>query len=56
MYNITRNIALEWWEKLSNENKYEMCIKQNSLVLKERKPSQLTGRDIENIYLNSKRN
>lgn len=56
MYNINRNIALEWWNNLSNEKKYEMCIKQNSPALKERKLSSLTGREIENIYLSSKRN
>lgn len=48
--NNTRVSALNWWNNLTNDKKYEIMLLQKSSSLNERKPSVLTGREIELLY------
>lgn len=48
--NNTRVSALNWWNNLTNDKKYEIMLLHKSSSLNERKPSALTGREIELLY------
>lgn len=47
-----RELALEWWNKLTKNQQYEFCLKQSDVddLLVNRQLSSLTGREIEEIY------
>ena len=48
-----REIALEWWNKLSFENKFCKTIEANEVLIGDtvdNHPDNLTGRDIELVY------
>lgn len=48
-----RELAMEWWNKLSLEEKFYKVIpwlKSKGINVTERHPNSLTGREIEEIY------
>lgn len=49
----TRQIALDWFNNLTFEEKFYKTIKHNNLIEGDntRNPDSLTGREIEIIYL-----
>lgn len=52
----TRKIAMNWWNNLSFEGKWEQIIKNKSIILgyPDRNPNTLTGREIQQLYNNLK--
>jgi hypothetical protein len=48
----TRKLAMDWWNKLSFEDKFFKTIQNNNLIVgdKTRHPNTLTGREIEVIW------
>ena len=48
----TRKLAMDWWNKLSFEDKFFKTIQNNNLIVgdKTRHPNTLTGREIEMIW------
>jgi len=48
----TRKLAMDWWNKLSFEDKFFKTIQNNNLIVgdKTRHPNTLTGREIEIIW------
>lgn len=47
-----RKLAMDWWNKLSFEDKFFKTIQNNNLIVgdKTRHPNTLTGREIEVIW------
>jgi hypothetical protein len=53
---MDRQKAMEWWNNLSFEQKYQVIIKNKEIIVgyPDRNPSSLTGREIEQIFENEK--
>lgn len=52
----TREIAMNWWNNLSFENKWKQIVKNKTIILgyPDRNPDTLTGREIQQLYNNLK--